>query len=97
MLPEMLWQQFRNLSAFNVSDIKAADKNVSKAAGIKFSDIRKIFYHTISVEMKKEQVNILVGNASQSAAMHCLLNELDCMMEYYVRGWERSGLVLPVT
>ena len=96
MLPALLWQQFRSLPAFNESDIKAADKAVSKAAGIKLSDIRSIFSQVMRGTMNSGQVDILIGVASQSAARSSFVLGIDEMVRYYVLAWERAGVILPV-
>ena len=96
ILPMMLWQQFRSLPAFNEGDIKAADKLVSKAAGIKFSDIRSIFGQVMRGTMNTRQVEILIGAASQSAARSSFVLGIDEMSRCYVLAWEKAGVILPV-
>lgn len=96
MLPTMLWQQFRNLPVLNEIDVKPADKVVSKVARVKFSDIRSIFHRAMAAEMNAEELDILAGSASPSAARNCLMLEADKMVRAYVLAWERAGVVLPV-
>jgi hypothetical protein len=96
MLPTILWQQFRGLPAFNECNIKAADKITNKSARIKFSVIRSIFYQVMSDTMNSEQLGILIGSASHSAARNYLILAIDDMIRSYILAWERAGLILPV-
>jgi hypothetical protein len=96
LMPTLLWDRFRALTAFNESDIGAADKVVKESVGIELSCVCKIFYSLMQKMMNSDQVAVLVGNAKPCAARWCLLFELDEMLERYVRAWENAGIVLPV-
>jgi intergrase/recombinase len=96
MFPTILWQQFRSLPAFNESNIKTADKIVKKSIGVKFAEIRVIFHQVLSATMNPDQLDILAGTASASAARNCLMLGIDEMSTCYVLVWEKAGVILPV-
>jgi hypothetical protein len=96
LMPTLLWERFRELPAFNESDIRAASKIVKEAAGIELSCICKIFYALMRKTMDSNQIDILCGKAKPSAASSCLLYGLDEMTASYIDGWAAANVILPV-
>jgi hypothetical protein len=95
-MPSLLWERFRELTSFNESDIRAADKVVKQSAGIDLSCVCRIFYAVMKQTTTEEQIDILSGKASPAAAKCCLLFGIDELVRRYVDGWERVGVILPI-
>jgi hypothetical protein len=96
LMPTLLWDRFRALTAFNESDIRAAGKVVKESAGIELSCVCRIFYAIMKQITNEEQIDILSGKASLAAAKCCLLFGIDELVRRYVDGWERVGVILPI-
>jgi hypothetical protein len=88
--------ELRSLTVLNEADIRAADKVVKESVGIELSCVCKIFYAVMKSAVDGNQIDVLVGKASPSAARYLLLYELDDLIENYLNGWQTTGLVVPV-
>jgi hypothetical protein len=96
LMPTLLWDRFRALTAFNESDIRAAGKVVKESAGIELSCLARIFYTVMKTTLHASQIDVLVGKASPCAAKCLLLSELDDLCDNYVNAWQKVELILPV-
>ncbi|HEX2557917.1 MAG TPA: hypothetical protein VHK86_06310 [Nitrososphaera sp.] len=96
LMPSLLWERFRELTAFNESDIRSASKATKEAAGIELADTCKLFYAVMKKTMSDEQIDILSGKAAPAAAKCCILFGIDQLVRCYLDGWERVGVILPI-
>lgn len=96
MMPTLLWERFRALTTLNEADVRVASGILKKVVKVDFSCLSKIFYAVMKTEMSASQIDALVGKASPCTAKCLLLDELDSLIDNYVRGWSKVGLVLPV-
>ena len=97
LMPTLLWERFRSLTTLNEADVRAANSILKKVAKVNFSCLSKIFYVIMKDEMSAGQIDALVGKASRSAVAKCLLlDDLDSLIDNYIKSWSKVGLVLPV-
>ncbi len=94
IIPTKVWEQFRNVTNFNNTDIQIAHKLTKKITDIMFVGLRKIHYNVMSRAMGMNEADILAGRAKSVSARHYAIYELDRITESYVQAWSKFGVAI---
>ena len=91
IVPTKLWKDFRSLQKVNYEQRKVAHALLkSRTDGkVAFKDLQKFHYNILcSSETKESGAEVLAGRAKSVSAKHYLLNEIDRMIEQYIKAWK---------